>query len=192
MRFFFVFGVILTFALLPATASVNPVNMHQELMQEFSGKAQATESILQGKDQSDWTQREIDEYLFNSMLAIYYSLNIYLREHDEHPSSPEILINSGILSPWPGNPYSDWEPMTWIPGSLEFSPGNICIQLCPPDWYSRIPPRPITYVISVFGPTIDYTPTKLKDSTPYEMMTWATKPSGEAYSTAYGRSRSPK
>jgi hypothetical protein len=173
---------------IPALASYDPIGMNRELMQEFSGKSQTAEKALRDKDAAEWTQGEIDDYLYCTGLAVYYALNTYVLENDEHPSSPRQLIDSGMLPVWPANPFNNWEPITWKPGSLEFAPGDLCVQLCPPDWYSRPnPPRPITYMISIFGPTADYIPLHEQESSPFETLTWAVKPSGAVFSHGFMR-----
>lgn len=169
-----------------AFAANDPIGMNRELLLDFSSKSQASESMLRSKDAVDWTQSEIDEYLYSSLLAIYYSTNIFILQNDRHPSSSEELTESGILEYWPLNPFNEWKPITWKPDSIEFSAGNIAVQLCPPDWYSRPnPPRPITYAISIFGPTPEYTPLHEKETSPFDTLTWAIEPEGAAFSTGF-------
>ena len=184
--------MLCTFMALPAMALDNPLKMIPGLMQDYSTKTQSAESALKSKDMADWQQKEIDDYLYNSVFAIYYSFILYLQEYNEHPTSPEQLRNSGILSPWPGNPFNNWEPITWSPDNIDFSAGNLALQLCPPDKYSGLPPRPITFVMSIFGPTIDYTPLEAEKASPFTTMTWAIEPEGAVFNTAFYRSPSPK
>jgi hypothetical protein len=189
--FFFV-SIIITPLFAFATAN-DIVGMNRELMQDYSSKSQAAGEVLKGKDTAEWQAAEIDNYLYTSVLSIYYALNQYLLENYQHPDTPQQLMDSGILNPWPGNPFNNWEPITWTPGSTEFSPGNLAIQLCPLDWYSKPnPPRAITYVISIFGPTMDYKPATVQDPKPFEEMSWASELPGAIFSHGFFKGKAKK
>ena len=155
--------------------------MHEGWMADFVVDMVAAEDVLKAKDESEWTQDEIEAYLFNALYAIYNAENIYVHRHRQHSFDGEVLRNTGILSTWPGNPFNNWEPITWGPAYTEFVPGGIVILLCPPDWYSGLDvERPLTYCISINGPSDDYVPIQSLTS----IFDWAAIPMGTAFQTA--------
>jgi hypothetical protein len=145
----------------------------------------SAEEVLRGKDAGDWTQEEIEAYLFNALYSIYCANNIFMQDYWRHPADGEELAPH--LSPWPGNPFREWEPIAWQEGA-EFSPGDIIVQLCPPEHYSLVPDEtevPMTYVMSINGPTEDYVPLGAECEQPLEpIWEWAIVPPGTTYQTA--------
>lgn len=144
------------------------------------------EKVLKGKPQAEWTQKEQEDYLFNALYAIYYATNAYVCDYGRHPGSREDLASYAGFDPWPGNPYQEWEPLEWVDyPAPEFVPGGLIRQLCPPDqWSVPESPRPKTYVLSVNGPTEDYSP--LDPSALKVFFEGSTIPTGTAFITGAG------
>jgi hypothetical protein len=159
--------------------------MFQDWMSGFQQDLLTAQQTLAGKAQSEWTQEEIEAYLFNALFAIYNADNLYVERNRQHPSDAQVLQDSGILSPWPGNPFNDWQPISWSSGSGEFSPGDIVLQLCPPEWYSGYDRLiPLTFVMSINGPAESYTPLQSADTFPIEpIYDWDIVPPGTVFMT---------
>ncbi|MCC7477007.1 hypothetical protein IT575_00995 [bacterium] len=146
-------------------------------LRDFIQKSRASRAVLESKAQADWTENELEEYLTNSLYAVYSAALIYNREFRSLPADSDSLRNSGYMAveDWPGNPFNSWEPIIWKASSFEFEAGNLVLQPCPPDWYS-VPesPRPRSFTLSILGPTEDYQPL----SPPSALFDWATVPRG--------------
>ena len=47
--------------------------------------------VLQSKDPEDWTDEEIDDYLFSALFSVYYAVNLYIVENRDLPVSSSSL-----------------------------------------------------------------------------------------------------
>jgi hypothetical protein len=159
--------------------------MHEEWMRGFQQGFADAQQILLEKDPSQWSKEEIEAYLFNALFSIYNANNIYIDRNFQNPYSANVLRNSGILSPWPGNPFRNWEPITWDEYPTEFSAGDIVLQLCPPAWYSGSRRQvPLTFVMSINGPSSDYQPVPSDDKYPIaQIYDWDIVLPGTAFMT---------
>ena len=170
----------------PTTAQESDLRaMHEDWMRDFQTDLALAGDVLRGKDSAEWTQEDIEAYLFNALHAIYNANNIYIDEHKQHPYDGKVLRNTGILSIWPGNPFNDWQPITWEAGYTGFVPGDVVVQLCPPDWYSGyVREIPLTYAMTINGPSEDYLPLGSESPYPIEsIFDWDSVPRGTAYMT---------
>lgn len=159
--------------------------MFQDWMGSYQSELISAGQVLASKSQSDWTQEEVESYLFNALFAIYNANNIYIERNRQHPYDAEMLRESRILTPWPENPLNAWEPISWSAGAGDFVPGDIVLQLCPVEWYSGFDRLiPLTYVLTINGPSATYTPIQDPNSYPIEpIYDWDTVPPGTAFMT---------
>lgn len=178
---------VIVFPVMANSAPVAQVKQYhnQEMIGFQSGLASAA-AVLEGKQENTWTKLEIEDYLFNALYAIYQANIVFTHENGRLPNSAEELRDSGVLSPWPGNPFNKWEPITWRTSTEKFMPGDLVIQICPSSWYSGVNnPRPISNVLSINGPTSDFEPTDTNALVPY--FEWATIPQGTAFIVGFYR-----
>ncbi len=167
-------------------------NFQTEMMQRYEDELHkseermlASEAVLKSKPAEKWTAEEQEEYLQWAMYTIYYGFIIYKDIHRQLPQGSSVLMKMEIIEHWPGNPYNDWEPVRW--GGEGFVPGNIIVQECPPELYSGLwNPKPMTFIMSINGPSIDYIP--LQEIT-YPLEYWAMRPAGSVWIT--GATTSP-
>jgi hypothetical protein len=165
------------------------VSFSKDRMQNAQNKLALDENVLKGKQQSEWTDKEIESYLFHALFSIYHAMNAYMFANRRIPSSWESLRDLGDLTPWPGNPLNNWEPIKWSVAPAEFKPGDLVLQICPPDYYSGLKnPVPLSFELSINGPTEDYSPI---DPFWYVPAEWAVIPKGTAF-IAGATTRSPK
>jgi hypothetical protein len=182
-RFGIGLAAILTVALIlgvPVLAQARPArdiaSSFENTMRNHQRDMQDAEKVLRDKPQADWTPQELETYLFNALFAVYNANCAYVIMNRRVPESWETLRDLGALKPWPGNPLNNWEPIKWEVAPDKFSPGEIVLQICPPELYSGVDnPTPMTFVISINGPTHDYEPVSAIWYKPYK---WATTPPG--------------
>ncbi len=153
-------------------------------MRNFQRDMTDAEVVLKAKAPGEWSKQELEKYLFNSFFAIYNATAAYTFEYRGVPSSWETLRDLGPLQPWPGNPLDNWDPMKWVTETSDFSPGNMVLQVCPPELYSFPEnPAPMTFVLSIFGPTENYEPV---NPVVYHAPKWGVYPAGTAFMAGFG------
>ena len=163
-----------------------------EMMQRFEDELHKSEekmltaqAVLKSKPAAEWTAAEQEEYLQWAMFVVYDGFLIYKDIHRQLPQGSNVLMKMDIIEHWPGNPYSNWEPIRWE--GEGFIPGNIVVQECPPELYSGLwNPKPMTFIMSINGPSVDYVP---QNEIKYQLKYWAVRPAGSACLT--GASSSP-
>jgi hypothetical protein len=140
--------------------------------------------VLKSKPQNEWTQKEIEAYLFDVVHAMNFATMAFVMDNRRHPRDCDELKETGCLSQWPDNPLNDWQPVSWSEPGAALIPGNLVKQLCPPSEYS-FPKNPtaITYVLTINGPEEDYCPIEPIYYTP---PAWAHIPPGTAFAAAFG------
>lgn len=160
----------------PAMAGESRRTLVSEWLRHMEQDLASAESTLTDKDASEWTQEEVEKYLFCAMYVIYDAVIIYSDTNRTLPTDSEVLRNAGIVTSWPANPFNNWEPIKWE--NEEFSPGDCVLQECPPELYSGLwNPRPMTFVLSINGPDEDYMSLQ-----PVEALTdWSVVPPGTAF-----------
>lgn len=85
-----------------------------------------------------WLDYDVQAYLGQAMWVVYYAYLLYSEEHESLPTSHELFVEDGYLAQWPDNPLNDWRPMRVLNIEDGFSPGDFCLQVCPPEYYSSI------------------------------------------------------
>lgn len=169
---------------LPSASSAETGRMRwmNQMLPTYERDLATATSVLTSKDREEWTQEDIEFYLFNAMCVVYGSMVIYIDTHDTLPGGSADLRNEGIAKEWPANPFNNWEPIGWE--STEFVPGDCVVQICPPELYSGIwNPRPMTFAISINGPSEDYSPL----SSVSKHYDWTYLPAGTVFMTGAGR-----
>jgi hypothetical protein len=179
--------------------------LYQGMMEDALADAATQREVLEAKDPASWTAEDFEPYLRAATSAIGMAVSIYDLRHKALPASVDELREAKIIEDWPGNPFDGWQPpawmadgallpevspsnpfdgwqpMAWEEGSMNFKPGGLVFQVCPPEYYSGISnPRPRSFVLSTFGPTPDYVP--LRKLPPLE---WAVLPPGTATLSAH-------
>jgi hypothetical protein len=163
---------------IPVFAAKTSEEPTQHWLSVFESDLTKAEDVLRHKPKAEWTKEEVEVYLFNAMYAVDYATIVYIDRNKQHPLDEQVLKDSGLLSHWPANPLRDWEPIRILSKSDEFSAGDIVKQLCGPELYSGLTnPVPLTYMITINGPSKDYDPSQPVKS----LFTWATVPSGSVF-----------
>ena len=148
----------------------------------YETKLASVSEELRDKPVEDWTAAEQQEYLEAAIWLIYEGLLVYDYAFGEPPADNATLRESGIVSLWPANPWNAGLPIDWRVDNLDFHPGDLAWQSCPPGEYSLVslfPPReePRSFVLSIFGSAEDY-------ACPYELESpfdWSVIPAGSAF-----------
>jgi hypothetical protein len=96
------------------------------------------EERLKSSTPEEWLDYDVQAYLGQAMWVVYYAYILYCAEHEAMPTSHELLVEDGYLAEWPGNPADGWRPMRMLHVEDGFSPGDFCLQICPPEYYSRL------------------------------------------------------
>jgi hypothetical protein len=123
---------------------------------------------------------ELGTYLGDSLWAVYNGLVLYKWENSSLPTDTESLAGSKYVPVWPLNPFNAFEPVQILELSEGFSAGDMTLQICPPEYYSRISnPRPLSFELSIFGPSEEYGNRGSAQIT--RSNTWAVVPSGALY-----------
>ena len=152
-------------------------------MRNFQRDMASAEAVLKAKSPEAWTPKELEDYLFNALFTIYNAAQSYDLTNRHAPTSCEELRNSGLLTPWPGNPLNNWEPIKWDSANAEFSPGDLVMQICGPEFYSFPKhPTPMSFEISINGTTKEYNPI---NPITYVPPTWAVVPPGTAFMAGF-------
>lgn len=140
--------------------------------------------VLKSKHQAEWADTEQQEYLANALWSVYSAVFAYSLLHGELPSDLHSVVDEGLLSVWPDNPYDNWEPMQVNVSSTSFSAGNFSLQLCPASAYSYSghgTEVPLSFELGIFGPSEEFA-LDYGHAEAYEKNSgWATVPSGTLY-----------
>ena len=146
------------------------------------------EARLRAVDPAEWEPADLEGYLYQAMWNVYYGIVFHLWEYRELPTDPQLAFGDSLAGEWPGNPLNDWQPMRVLDITDEFSAGDLCMQICPPDYYSVMDKdaagdyitRPYNFELAVFGPTIEYA--QFGNAAPYKKNAdWAQTPEGALY-----------
>jgi len=146
------------------------------------------EARLRAVDPAEWEPADLENYLYQAMSSAYLGIVFYLWEYRELPSDPQLVFGDSLAGEWPGNPLSDWQPMRVLDIAEGFSAGDLCMQICPPDYYSVMDKdaagdyitRPYNFELAVYGPTAEYA--KFGNAAPYKKNAdWAQTPEGALY-----------
>jgi len=144
----------------------------------------AARDVLLAKDASEWTKQEVTEYLKYSLILVYYAVNLQLIEDDwVHMASPQQLADKGYLAEWPGNPFDSWKPMQIRDVSEGFFPGDIALEICPPEYASQ--GKRTSFQLYVFGADENWPQDQVKVQDPNSE--WYTLPAGTAFTTGMHR-----
>jgi hypothetical protein len=139
--------------------------------------------ILKSKPSEEWTAEELQHYLANSLWAVYSATMAYVIEQGEVPQNLGQVRSAGYLATWPENPFTNWSPMEVVTLADGFSPGNLCLQVCPSEYFSHKGADSLaaqSYELAVYGPDENFATLYGAPST-NELNTWAVVPSGAAY-----------
>jgi hypothetical protein len=145
---------------------------------------ESARAVLEGKPQAEWADFEIQGYLYTALWTVYLGAAAYVYDHRVAPQNAEVLQNSGYVAQWPGNPFNDWLPMELKLPSDGFSSGDLCLQICPVDFYSgyqTLVPR--CFELGVYGPDTAFA--QFGDAAPMDENTWAVVPDGTVYMLGY-------
>jgi hypothetical protein len=153
----------------------------RQAMEEYRDKMLNAQKELIGKPRAEWSQDAEKSYLFWALYTLCYATTYYIDTNRAQPASADSLRQAGILDQWPGNPYREWEPMTWVSTSATFAAGDLVFQPCPPSEYSYAKHMaseiPLTFVLSINGSSETAFPAPPLP----ELFPWAQVPSGTAF-----------
>ena len=147
------------------------------------GQMQDARIILEQTPNEEWTDAQIQTYLADVLWTVCHGMVVYKFEFNEVGVSLEDMVTLGYFPEIPGNPFSNWEPISLAQGNPGFSAGNLFILLPPPDFYSYVGDgqgnyeiKPMSFELGIFGPTIEFAATGL--AKPDNNNTWAQAPNG--------------
>jgi hypothetical protein len=128
---------------------------------------------------AEWTDPAIQQYLSEAIWVVYLGAIYYSYKNNRLPSDFTSLSNSEYVPTWPGNPFSNWEPMVVVERAGEFKAGAFSLQICPPEYYSRIKDsRPLSFELGIFGPNPEFATGQAE---PLNLNSWAMIPEGTVY-----------
>lgn len=166
-----------------ATVKDDVINQCHEACAVNYTKMLEARKILEQNPSEEWTDSQMQTYLYNALWTVFNAMIVYQFEFDEACTSMGDLVSLGYFPEVPGNPYSDWEQMTLETANPTFSPGNLFIVLAPPDFYSYVTDsqgnrelKPLSFELGIFGPTIEFAKTGLAKTDPDS--SWAYVPEG--------------
>jgi hypothetical protein len=134
-------------------------------------------AVLESKASAEWTAEEIQAYLLDSLWTITYGLNLYEENNNRMPDELSDMSGTEYIPVWPGNPFADWAPMDVLGVTDGFKAGDLVLQVCPPEFYSRINnPIPLSFELGIYGENIAFA--GLGNAEPSKYNTWATTPEG--------------
>ncbi len=126
--------------------------------------SQQLEKQRAGLETSAGTEIELNQYLLNVFWLAYESKilanadmdSLVQATNDDLPS----VVELGLVGFWPGNPLNNWEPVKVLQPSDGFSPGDICLTLCPDEYASTIGcgKTRVSFNMYIYGATVDATP----------------------------------
>ena len=96
------------------------------------------EARLRSSKPELWLSVDVQAYLTQALWVVDYAYMLYAAEHGILPTSPELLVEDGYISTWPANPCREWHPMRMLNLEDGFSPGDLCLQICPEQYYSQL------------------------------------------------------
>lgn len=177
----------LVIAASPATAETRAELADRNLAQQADTVASMNElkSTMQSKSSEDWTILEVQTYLNYALWDVYLGAAAYVYDNRVAAQDSSTLINNGYVSEWPENPFNEWEPMELNTISTEFVAGDLCLMICPYDFYSGynvLVPR--CFEMCVFGPTVEFADS-FGDAKTNKLNTWAAVPNGAMYQLGY-------
>jgi len=146
-------------------------------MSDALADAAAQREILEAKAQASWTAEDSEPYLVAATTVIEMAIVLYDLRHGALPANLDKLHETKIIQDWPGNPFEDWKPMAQLSRGVDFEPGAMVFQKCPPGRsYGARHPVVECFVLSAFGPTPRYKPLSKLPPLP----DWAEVPKGTA------------
>jgi hypothetical protein len=105
-----------------------------------------------------------NQYLLN-VLWLAYECKIYANADMDslvQTTNDDLasVVERGIISSWPGNPLNNWEPVKVLQPGDGFSPGDICLTLCPDEYASTIGcgKTRVAFDMYIYGTTADAAP----------------------------------
>jgi hypothetical protein len=184
------FGHVLVFVIssafllqTPAAASSDRdgwVSEKLDVQRAFVADMLSCEDDLRGKLPAEWQDSELQAYFSAALWNVYLGVLAYKYTYWQLPASAEDLTSEGFVTHWPANPCSSWGPMALRGPEEGFSAGDLTLQVCPPEFYSKLhDPRPLSFEISVAGPDPAFA--ALGDAEPIEQNSWAIVPEGALY-----------
>ena len=145
---------------------------------------EAARAVLEGKAQSEWTALELQTYLNESLWTVYCGAIAHKFDQDVLPFTMSQLTIGEYMAGWPANPLNDWEPIEILDIADGFSPGDLVLQVAPPEAWSiggRLvhTERPMSFELGIYGP--DLQSTQFSSAHPDELNTWAVVPDGTLF-----------
>lgn len=163
-----------------AVATENPVvhDVYSQAISEMNVHLSELQSNLQAEPVEVWTSDEVEDYLNTSLWVVFSGMMLYVNSENQLPDTPDDLISSGYLQAIPLNPFNNWEPVVIRSDTLEFYPGDLCLQRCQAS--ANDPARQKSFELSIFGPTPSFSQYGYFDVNQHNE-DWAVTPNGAVY-----------
>ena len=156
-----------------------------EYLHQYERAAIELQEKLTNMSDEQWSDSDLESYFSHALNASHCAVAVYLEDNSYHPASMVELIGP-YLTQALGNPCASWEPIKLLRIEDGTSPGDMVLQICPPEYYSLVNGEllPASYEIGVYAP-FPYSPMQ---TTVYgKNNAWATVPSGVLYQIGYYR-----
>jgi hypothetical protein len=162
----------------------------QEFRDELAGfeaAMQDARAVLEAKEQAQWSDAEISDYLYNALWVAFDGNLIHLLESKSQATTADFQIVSAARA-WPGNPFNNWEPMKVLSLDEPFSAGDLVFQLCSSDYASVSGDQIIysSFELAVYGADVN-SPASVATECHPRNAAWARTPQGACYSLGYWR-----
>ena len=139
-----------------------------------------SEAVLRAPADGGWSDLDLEQHLHNALFAVYTGIVYYEYDNRELPTDVASLAGTKYVPNWPANPLNNFEPVQVLGLADEFSPGELVLQICPPEFYSKMnDSRPLSFELAVYGPTVEFA--ALGTAAPLKINTWAVTPEGALY-----------
>ena len=177
----------LLFTASPIQAATRAELAKENLAKQAKAVVALTElkTSLQAKPSSEWHADEIQEYLDHALWDVSYGAVAYVLDNRVAALDSTTLIRTGYVTAWPENPFNNWQPMKLITANTDFKPGDLCLMICPEDFYSgyqTLVPR--SFEMCVFGPSVEFA-AEHGEAQINQLNTWASVPDGAVYQRGY-------
>ncbi len=172
---------------IPALAVEHASYSEQFLRDLHRSEAKLAELKTQLQASPQLDPATVDAYLVQCVWLVYSALCAYEMDYRDTFTPPADLhvLEGDYIAQWPQNPLHNWEPLRVLSLSDGFSPGDLVLQWCPPEFYSFVGGssldnrQPVSFELGVYGAAEDCAPLFDVDKEQYN--TWREVPAGTLF-----------